>query len=214
MTKRRDRFLDPGHPRRPGRRPGHRGDGRADLRHLDLHAGGARAAQGLRVLAQRQSDARRRWRRAWRRWKAASAAWPSPPGWRRRRRCSRCCGPATRSRPPPTSTAAPFACSSASSSPGASSPATPTTPAPAGFARDHHAGDEARLDRDADQPAAADPRHRGHRRAGPQGRGAAGGGQHLRLALPAAAAASSGPTWSSTARPSTSAAIPTWSAAR
>ena len=51
------RLLDPGHPRRPGRRPRHRGDRRADLRHLDLHPGGPRRAQGLRVLAQRQPDA-------------------------------------------------------------------------------------------------------------------------------------------------------------
>ena len=92
--------------------------------------------------------------------------------------------------------------------------ATPTTPARPASRAIMTPEDEARLDRDADQPAPADPRHRRHRRAGPQGRGAAGRGQHLRLALPAAAARSSGPTWSSTARRSTSAATPTWSAAR
>ncbi len=39
-----------------------------------------------------------------------------------------------------------------------------------GVREDHHAEDETRLDRDADQPAAANPRHRGHRRHGAQAR--------------------------------------------
>ena len=179
-----------------------------------LHPGRPGPAQGLRVLAAAATRRGPPWRRAWRPWKAASAAWPSPPGWRRRRPCCRCCGPATRSRPRPTSTAAPSACSSASSSRGAWSPATPTTPAPAGFAKHHHAEDQARLDRDADQPAAANPRHRGHRRAGPQGRGACWRSTTRSPRRTCSSRSRSGPTSSSTARRSTSAAIPTWSAAR
>ena len=124
------------------------------------------------------------------------------------------CSPATRWRPPPTSTAAPSACSNASSSRGASSPATPTTPAPAGFAQDHHAEDEAGLDRDADQPAAANPRHRRHRRAGPPGRGACWRSTTPSPRRTCSSRSRSGPTSSSTARRSTSAATPTWSAAR
>ena len=86
-------------------------------------------------------------------------------------------------------------------------------PQPGRLRRDHHAGHQARLDRDADQPAAADPRHRRHRRAGPPGRGAC-----WRWTTPSprptcSSRSSSGPTSSSTARRSTSAAIPTWSAA-
>ena len=129
MDRSEARLLDPGHPRRPGRRPGHRRDGRADLRHLDLHPGGARPAQGLRVLAQRQPDADR------------PGDLPGGAGRRRARPGVRlgpggddggavgCSSPATRSPPRPTSTAARFACSNASSSRGAWSPATPTTPA-------------------------------------------------------------------------------------
>ncbi len=66
----------------------------------------------------------------------------------------------------------------------------------------------------ADQPAAV---HRGHRRArrrrAPGGR-PAGGGQHVRLPVPAAAARARAPTPWSTPPPSTSAATRTWSAAR
>ena len=47
-------------------------------------------------------------------------------------------------------------------------------PSPRRLRGDHHAEDEARLDRDADQPAAANPRHRRHRRAGAQARRDAG----------------------------------------
>ncbi len=50
-------LLDSRDPRRPGRRPGDRGHGRADLCDLDLHSGSAGPAQGLRVFAQRQPDA-------------------------------------------------------------------------------------------------------------------------------------------------------------
>ena len=76
------------------------------------------------------------------RWKAASAAWPSPPGWRRPRPCSsHAASPATKSSPRPTSTAARSACSNASSSRGASSPRYTDDPSPAGFAHDHDAED-------------------------------------------------------------------------
>ena len=53
----RQRVRDPRHPRRAGAGPGHRRDHRADLRDVDVHPGGARPAQGLRVFAERQSDA-------------------------------------------------------------------------------------------------------------------------------------------------------------
>ena len=58
-------------------------------------------------------------------------------------------------------------------------------------------------------PLLADPRHRRDRRAGPSPRGAAGGRQHVRLALSCSGRSSSAPTSWSTARPSTSAATPT-----
>ncbi len=60
-------------------------------------------------------------------------------------------------------------------------------PTPEGLRVDPHTGHEAHLDRDADQPAAPDHRHRGGGRAGAPSRGAPGGRQHLRLALSPAA---------------------------
>ena len=50
---------DPGHPRRPAARSRHRRGDDADLRDVDLRAGVARRAQGLRVLAQPEPDALR-----------------------------------------------------------------------------------------------------------------------------------------------------------
>ena len=86
-------------------------------------------------------------------------------------------------------------------------------PQPGRLRQDHHAEDQAGLDRDADQSAAANRRHRRHRRAGPQGRGAS-----WRSTTPSprpicSSRFASGPTSSSTAPPSIWAAIPTWSAA-
>ena len=69
-------------------------------------------------------------RRAWPRSKGSERAWRSPRAWRRRRPCFRPCGRATRWPPRPIFTAAPSACSNASSSRGDSSLATPKTPAP------------------------------------------------------------------------------------
>ena len=109
--------------------------------------------------------------------------------WRRRRPSCRCSSPATRSSPPPTSTAAPIGCSSASSE--ALGPRLPLhrrpQPARASQALITPATKLVWIETPTN-PAAPDPRHRGHRRAGPSPRGPAGGGQHLRLALPAAAA--------------------------
>ena len=54
--------------------------------------------------------------------------------------------------------------------------------------RDRARSHQGRLDRDADQPAAQHRRHRGAGRGRARGRCAAGGRQHLRLAVPPAAA--------------------------
>ena len=80
--------------------------------------------------------------------------------------------------------------------------------------RDPAGPDEAGLGRDADQPAAQHRRHRGAGRGRPRGRRAAGRRQHVRLAVPPAAADASAPTWSCTRPRSTAAATPTSSAAR
>ena len=66
--------------------------------------------------------------------------------------------------------------------------------------------------RDADEPAARHRRHPRPGRGGARGRCAARGGQHVRVAVPAAAARRWEPTWWSTRPPSTWAGTPTWSA--
>ena len=103
-----------------------------------------------------------------------------------------CSGPATRSSPRPTCTAARSACSSGSSSRGASSPATPTTPRPPGFAGDHRrrrrssSGSRRRPTRSC-KSSTSPPSP-----SWPTSRGDARGGQHLRLAVPPAAARARG----------------------
>ena len=71
----------------------------------------------------------------------------------------------------------------------------------------------ARLDRDADEPAAEHRRHRGGRRRREGGRGAPRRRQHVRDAVSPDARSISARTSSSTRRRSTSAATRTWSAA-
>ena len=53
------RIRHPRHPRRPDAGPDHRRGDAADLRHFHLRAEQPRRAQGLRVLAQPESDALR-----------------------------------------------------------------------------------------------------------------------------------------------------------
>ena len=113
---------------------------------------------------------------AWRRSRGASGrspllrAWPRPPP------CFRPCGPVTRWPPRPISTAARFACWNASSSRGELVPRYTEDASPEGFAAILEPGHQAGLDRDADQPAAPDPRYRRDRRGGSQPRRLAGGG--------------------------------------
>ena len=80
--------------------------------------------------------------------------------------------------------------------------------------RDPAGGDQGGLGRDADQPDAQHRRHRGAGRRGPPGRGPARRRQHLRVAVPPAAADASARTSSCTRRRSTAAATPTWWAVR
>ena len=139
----------------------------------------------------------------------------SPPGWPPRTPwCAPPAGPATTWCSPTTPTAAPTGSSPRSSSPGASSTRrAPVSDVDAVRAAIRPGRDEDGLGRDADQPAARHRRHRGAGRARPRRRGAARRRQHLRLAVPPAAARRWAPTWSCTPRPSTSAGTPTWSAA-
>ena len=81
-----DGVRDARDPRRPGARPGHRGDHHADLPDVDVRPGGGRRAQGLRLLARREPDpdgARDGARVASSRPRTGS---PSRPGSARRRR--------------------------------------------------------------------------------------------------------------------------------
>ena len=75
-------------PRRPVARSVDRRDHDADLRDLDLRADQPRRAQGLRLRAHRQPDARSRWSAASPTSKAARAASPSPRAWPAWRPCS------------------------------------------------------------------------------------------------------------------------------
>ena len=81
-------------------------------------------------------------------------------------------------------------------------PAAPRAP----LARRHGAG----VGRDPHQPGHGRGRHRRGGRGGPRPRRPAGGRQHLRHPVPAAAAGAWGPTSSSTRPPSTWAATRTW----
>ncbi len=130
----RSGVFDPGDPRRPGADPATGATVVPIYATSTFTQEAPGPAQGLRVLAQRQPDARGAWKPAWRRSKGASEPWPSPRAWRPPRPCSRRSGPATRSPPPPTSTAGRSACWSASSSPGDWSLATPRIASPEGFA--------------------------------------------------------------------------------
>ena len=126
---------------------------------------------------------------AWRRWKAAAAASPSPPGWRRPRPCWNCSTAATHviamddlyggsyrlfERVRRRSAGLDF------------SFVDLTDPAAfeAAITPEHEAG----LDRNPDQPAAEDRRHRRDRRDREEARPAGRRRQHLRLADPAAPA--------------------------
>ena len=85
---------------------------------------------------------------------------------------------------------------------------------PGGVRSRDQAEHQAGLDRNADQPAAEDRRHRRDRRISRSKRGLlVVGRQHLRLADPAAPAGTRRATSSCIRRPSTSTATPTWSAA-
>ena len=158
------RFRHASHPRRPGRRPGHRRHGRADLRHLHLHPGGSRPAQGLRIFAQRQPDAHR------------PGDVPRRPGRRRTRpglrlRTGGDDGGACRMLKPGDEVVAAadlyggtYRLLERVFKPWGLTARYTDDSSAGGFRQAHHAGDEARLDRDADQSAAANPRHRRHRR--------------------------------------------------
>ena len=197
--------------RTPTRRPGRRSCRSTPPRPTPRRRPGSTRATSTRAAATRRAPP---WRPAWPRSKAASAAWPSPRAWRRRRPCSSTAAARRRGRRrgrplrrhlPPARTRLQ-----------AVGPRRPLhrRPAPGRLRGDHHAEDEAGLDRDADQPAAADPRHRRHRRAGAQARGACWRSTTPSPRPTCSSRSSSGPTSSSTARRSTSAATPTWSAAR
>ena len=94
-------------------------------------------------------------RRAWRHLRGASGRLPLPRVWRRRRLSSPACGLAMRLPRLRTSTAGRFDCWNASSSPGDLSRTTPRTRAPMD-SPDPELAHQARLDRNADQPAAPD----------------------------------------------------------
>ena len=106
------RFRDPRDPRRPVPRPVDRRDHAADLPDLDLRAVQPRRAQGLRVLAQPEPDARGA-RALRRRPRGRRAATRSPRASPACRRCSSCSTPARTSSRATTCTAARSACSSA-----------------------------------------------------------------------------------------------------
>ena len=205
----RDAVRDARDPRRPGARPrvGRHHD--ADLPDLDLRAGGGRCPQGLRLRACRQPDANRapgvprvarrsRARagvlvRARRRDDAHAPALARRPRRRRQRRLRRHLPhvhPGLRAEGLPLHV------------PHRGRDLVRTGRASGG-------ADEARLARDADQPSAQHRRHRGGIGGRARGRRAGRRRQHVRDAVPPAAARRSEPTPSSTRRRSTSAATPT-----
>ena len=164
-----ERLRHPGHPRRPGGRPGHGRGGGADLPDLDLQAGRRRrAARRVRVLAVRQPDpdrARGVLRGARGRRRAASRSRQRP----RRPRTPSSAGPAR----PGDHVVVPndaYGGTYRLLRPGRPGRAGSTTPSPRSDEVDdvraairpgrHQAG----LGRDADQPAARHRRHRRHRR--------------------------------------------------
>ena len=100
------------HPRRPGARPVDRRDHHADLPDLDLRAGGAGPAQGLRVRAHAATRRAPRSKPTSRRSRAARPASRSPRAWPPSAPSRRCSRPATTSSSPTTRTAARTACSS------------------------------------------------------------------------------------------------------
>ena len=211
--------IHAGHRARPADRRGHP----ADLPDVHLRARRRRRDAGrLRVLPHRQPDPDRPGgvpggARGGPAGSPAAGPSPSPPGWPPRTACcARPAGRATTSSSRPTPTAAPTGCSRRCSSRwGLTLDAVALDDIDA--VRAALASRPARLvwAESPDQPAAARarPARRWPRTAHAHGR-AARRRQHVRLALPAAAAHARAPTSSSTPPPSTWAGTPTWSAAR
>ena len=151
---------DAGDPRRPDARSDHRRGDDAGLLDLDLRADGPGRAQGLRVLAHAEPDALRARGATSRRSRAARWGLASRRAAPRRPRCCTAATRATTSSPATISTAARSACSTRCSAGSGSSSPTSTRATRARSPRRSRPTTQARVGRDADQPAAQAVRHR------------------------------------------------------
>ncbi len=176
------------HPRRTGTGPVHRRDHHADLSDVDLRAGGARPAQGLRVRAHAESDAQRRSKRISRRSKAARAAFAFASGMSAISAIVARLATGDHVIVTDNTYGGTFRLfDKVLTRYGLTFSYVDTSDLGADRAR-VHAADEAGVRRDADQPGAAAHRHRGRRRDRAPPRRAPRRRQHVREPVPAAAA--------------------------
>ncbi len=195
-----------------GGRPRHRGDRGSDLRDLDRSPVGPGRAKGFEGLAQRQPYPRRRWRRVWRPAEGGRAGPGIRPGLAATTAVFSLLRPGDEELPLAADLyGGTYRLLERVLKPWGLIPQATDDPRPKVFKRLSHQTTPAPLDRDADESAAPGP---GHRCPGRSWRHQAGvavarGGQHVRVALLAAAARPRGRPRRSTAPPSISAATQT-----
>ena len=183
------RLLHPRHPCRPGARPRHRLGDPADLRDVDVHPRRCRRTGGGFEYSRSANPTRTALEECMAALEGGATGFAFASGLAAEDTLLRSiCDPGSMWCCRTTRTAVPSGCSPrCTAGGGVAAPSADQRPGGRGT-RDPAGRDDRRLDRDPDQPAAGDRRHRGHRRDRPRCRGAAGRRQHLRHALPAAAA--------------------------